>query len=119
MKLVGPEVLAAVSPARLRSLKFLCVTSVVAPAIVFSAYAYITYDAAHRAAEAKALHLVGMLQDHTQRVFETIQLALYHTDRLLAGRRSGSVLRRDPAAGRRLGRPDAGGRAPGGRGAEA
>jgi two-component system, NtrC family, sensor kinase len=85
VKLGGAEVLAAVSPARLRSLKALCVASVVAPAIVFSAYAYITYDSAHRAAEAKALHLVAMLQEHTQRVFETIQLALYHTDRLLAG----------------------------------
>jgi hypothetical protein len=58
MKLVGPEVLAAVSPTRLRSLRVLCVASIVAPAVVFCAYAYITYDAAHRAAEAKALHLV-------------------------------------------------------------
>jgi len=85
MKLVGAEVLTAVSPSRLRSLKTLCVASVVAPALVFAAYAYITYDAAHRAAEAKALHLVAMLQEHTQRVFETIELALHHTDQLLVG----------------------------------
>lgn len=84
MKLVDPEVLSATSPGRLRSLKGLGIASVVAPTVFFCAYAYISYDAAFRNAEAEASHLSSMLQEHAQRTFETIELALRDTDRLLA-----------------------------------
>src|SRR5215217_1362590 len=85
MRAVSPEVLGATSPTRLRGLKALAFVSVLAPTIVFCAYALVSYDAAFRTAEARAAHITSILQEHAQRVFETIVLALYNTDQKLAG----------------------------------
>jgi hypothetical protein len=80
MKALWPEFARATSPARLRSLKALGVASVIAPAVLFGAYALISYDAAFRTAEARAAHLSSILQEHAQRVFEAVALALSNTD---------------------------------------
>jgi two-component system, NtrC family, sensor kinase len=79
MKSLEPALIEATSPTRLRSLKALGVASVIAPAVVFGAYALISYDAAFRRAEERASHLTVILQDHAQRVFEAIALALSST----------------------------------------
>jgi signal transduction histidine kinase/CheY-like chemotaxis protein len=85
MRIVNPEVLRAISPTRLRGLKALALVAVLAPALVFCAYALVSYDAAFRTAEARAAHIASILQEHAQRVFETVVLALYNTDQTIAG----------------------------------
>jgi two-component system, NtrC family, sensor kinase len=69
---------------RINSLRALTVASIIAPGLVFSAYALVSYRAAFRAAEAKAAHLSSILQEHAQRTFEGIQIALTHADQQLA-----------------------------------
>jgi two-component system NtrC family sensor kinase len=66
-----------------RSLKALGLAAVIAPAVLFGAYALISYDQAFRNAETRAAHLSSILQEHAQRVFETIALALRNTDQRL------------------------------------
>jgi two-component system, NtrC family, sensor kinase len=81
-------------PLRLRSLKALSVASVVAPTLVFLAYAAVGYVTHFRNAEARASHLSSILQDHAQRVIEAIDLALRITNERISGL-SDEVLRED------------------------
>jgi signal transduction histidine kinase len=59
---------------------------VLAPLLLFGAYAAVSYSAAFRDAEARAGHIAGVLQEHAERVFETIALALGNTQGMLANR---------------------------------
>jgi two-component system, NtrC family, sensor kinase len=68
---------------RLQSLKALAFVAALAPSIVFATYALISYDAAFRSAEARASHFTSILQDHCQRLFETVELALANANQLL------------------------------------
>lgn len=70
-------------PFRLRSLRALGVASVVAPIALFFVYAAVSYVTSFRNAEARASHLSSILQDHTQRVFEAVDLALRNTNQRL------------------------------------
>jgi two-component system, NtrC family, sensor kinase len=71
---------------RLRTLKTLALASVLAPLLLFLAYAAVSYSAAFRDAEARAAHIAGMLQEHAERVLETIALALSNARGMLANR---------------------------------
>ena len=68
---------------RFGSLKALAFVAALAPGAVFAAYALISYDAAFRSAEARASHFSSILQDHCQRLFEAVALALANTNHLL------------------------------------
>ena len=72
-------------PLRLRGLKVLGVASILAPTLLLLAYAVISYVGSFRAAEARALHLSSILQDHAQRLFESVDLALRNADQRLGG----------------------------------
>jgi two-component system NtrC family sensor kinase len=76
MKLPKRPLFEATSRASLRSFKVLAIASVMAPAVLFVAFAIITYDIAFRHAEERASHLASILQDHAQRVFEAVSIAL-------------------------------------------
>jgi two-component system NtrC family sensor kinase len=69
---------------RLSTLKTLAFASVLTPLLLFGAYAAISYSLVFREAEARAAHIAGVLQDHAERVFETIALALNNARGLLA-----------------------------------
>jgi two-component system, NtrC family, sensor kinase len=71
---------------RLGTLRALAFASVLAPLLLFGAYAAVSYSAAFRDAEARAAHIAGVLQEHAERVFETIALALSNTQGMLANR---------------------------------
>src|SRR5438045_8611210 len=71
---------------RLRTLKTLAFASVLAPLLLFLAYAAVSYSAAFRNAEARAAHIAGVLQEHAERVLETIALALSNAHGMLANR---------------------------------
>lgn len=71
---------------RIRTLKILAFASVLAPFLLLGAYAAVSYSAAFREAEIRAAHINGVLQEHAERVFETIALALSNTRGMLANR---------------------------------
>ena len=70
-------------PLRLRGLKVLGTVAILAPTLLLLAYAVISYVGSFRAAEARALHLSSILQDHAQRLFEAVDLALRNADQRL------------------------------------
>jgi two-component system NtrC family sensor kinase len=66
----------------LRALRF---ASLAAPVLVFAIVARISYLNAFADAELRARHLSAMLQEHAQKVFETVGLALRQVDQRLKG----------------------------------
>ena len=83
MNALNHEVLVTPDPGRLRHVRALGLVSILAPFFVFVAYAIVSYDQTFRAAEARAAHVSTVLQDHTQRVIETVQLALHNVGHLI------------------------------------
>jgi two-component system NtrC family sensor kinase len=80
-----PHMIDGIAP-RLLTLKTLAVASVLAPLLAFGAYASVSYYESFRAAEARASHISALLQEHGERVFETIALALTDVRALLSSR---------------------------------
>ncbi|HUS09536.1 MAG TPA: cache domain-containing protein, partial [Pyrinomonadaceae bacterium] len=83
MKTLNLEVL-QVRSFKIDSLRALAAAALVAPILLFGAYALVSYHAAFRSAEMKAAHLSSILQEHAQRTFEGIHIALAHVDHQLA-----------------------------------
>jgi two-component system NtrC family sensor kinase len=73
---LDPQIPRTSGPVTLRSLRVLGWASVLAPALLLIGYAWIAYAQAFRAAEIRAANISSILQEHTQRVFETVSLAL-------------------------------------------
>jgi two-component system, NtrC family, sensor kinase len=69
----------------LRSLKGLGLAAVLAPGVLFGAYAWASYHQVFRDAESRAAHLAAILQEHALRAFEAVQLALRLADQHLDG----------------------------------
>ena len=65
-------------------LRSLLVFSVLAPALFFGLSAWISYRDLFTAAENRAQHMANLVEEHTLKVFETIQLVLQQTDEKLA-----------------------------------
>src|SRR5690349_1067067 len=84
MSVSGRVIASDDSVPKLRALKALAAASVITPFLVLGAYAAISYQLGFRAAEARTAHLSGMLQEHSERVFETIALALTDARNVLA-----------------------------------
>ncbi len=82
MNALNHEVLVTPDAGRLRHVRALGLVSILAPFFVFVAYAIVSYDQTFRAAEARAAHVSTVLQDHTQRVIETVELALRNVAQL-------------------------------------
>jgi two-component system, NtrC family, sensor kinase len=85
-----PIVIDGTAP-RLRTLRALAFASVIAPLVAFGAYAIVSYYQSFRAAEARASHISALLQEHGERVFETIALALTDVRALLSSRTDGEI----------------------------
>lgn len=113
LKTIQPDLLRVIPPpAKPRRFMALALASLIAPSVLFAAYASVKYDASFRAAETRAIQLTSILQDHAQRVFETIGLALANVDQRVAGLSSQVIrdseiiwhdLKRIQAAGPQLG----------------
>jgi two-component system NtrC family sensor kinase len=84
MKALNLDLVRATSASRL-SLRALAWASIIAPGALFGAYALVSYGAAFRSAESRAAHLSSILQEHAQRTFEAVGLALANADHRLAG----------------------------------
>ena len=82
-------------PSRLRSIKILGIGAVLAPIGLFAGYGAVSYQAAFDTAKSRAVHLTSILQEHAQRTFEAISLALSNTDAHLADVTDESI-KRDP-----------------------
>jgi two-component system NtrC family sensor kinase len=77
--------LSVASNARLTTLRAFAVGAVVAPIFVFIVHSWLSYRGAFSAAETRARQLTRVLEEHAQKVFETIELALEKVDERLKG----------------------------------
>src|SRR5215213_8558086 len=70
---------------RLTTLRAFSVGAIIAPILVFIAHGWLSYQGAFSSAEARARQLTRVLEEHAEKVFETIELALQHVDERLKG----------------------------------
>jgi two-component system, NtrC family, sensor kinase len=73
------------SNGRLTILKAFSVGAIVAPIFVFIAHGWLSYQTAFSSAETRARQLTRVLEEHAQKAFETIELALQQVDERLKG----------------------------------